>query len=91
MNMWVMKMGKRDELNKPITANEIAEARRKCQVGDKVRVFNLWRANFKRDTENYGRLEESRIAKKFRYMVQLENGRCVDYAEIAMQRRIGEK
>lgn len=80
-------MGKRNDMDNPITAEEIKEAREKCQVGDKVRVFNLWRANFKRNTESYGRWEESRIANKFRNIVRLENGRCVDYAEIAMQRR----
>lgn len=80
-------MGKRDEMNIPITAEEITEARMKCQIGDKVRVFNPRRVNLKKDTESYGQMEESRIAKKFRHIVQLENGVCIDYTEIAMQRR----
>lgn len=85
--MWVMQMSRRDDLNSPVTADEIAEAREKCKVGDKIKVFNPWRADFKRNTESYGRLEESKIAKKFKHIVKLENGRCVDYAEVAMQRR----
>lgn len=47
-------MSRRDELNNPITAKEITEAREKCKVGDKIKVFNPWRADFKRNIESYG-------------------------------------
>ncbi len=86
-------MGKTD-LNVPITAEELMEAKKKCRIGDRVKVFNDWRTNLKktqRSLEKYGRLEESRIVRKFSHTVLLENGRYVDYVEIAMQRRKAKK
>lgn len=79
-------MGKTD-LNIPITAEELTKVKKHCRIGDKVRVFNDWRINPKRNLEKYGRWEESRIVRKFSHTVLLENGRYVDYVEIAMQRR----
>lgn len=72
----------------PITKEERTEARRKCRIGDKLMVFNHWKS--KKKEIGYGVWEISRIKKKFRYIVLLENGRTIDYAEVARQRR-GEK
>lgn len=73
----------------PITEKEWLEARRDCKVGDKLRVFNHWREDLKakQTKEGKGRWEKSRIRQKFPFIVVLENGRAVDYAEVAMQRR----
>lgn len=82
-------MGKSD-LNVPITAEELMDAKKNCRIGDKVRIFNDWRTNLKntqRSLKHYGRWEESKIVRKFVHTVLLENGRYVDYVEIAIQRR----
>ena len=67
----------------PVTEKEWLDARLNCKVGDTIRVFNHWREEVK----GKGRWEKSRIKKKFSFIVLLENGRSVDYAEVAMQRR----
>lgn len=69
----------------PITKEERIEARKKCRIGDRITVYNYWKWN--KYKSGYGRWETSRIKKKFRYIVLLENGRAVDYAEVAWQRR----
>ena len=63
----------------------------KLWVGDTIRVFNHWReeeVKGKQGKEGRGADgRKSRIKKKFSFIVLLENGRSVDYAEVAMQRR----
>ena len=71
----------------PITKEERMEAKKTCQIGDKLLVFNHWKSKNKEKEISYGVWEISRIKRKFRYLVLLENGRTVDYAEIARQRR----
>ena len=73
----------------PVTEKEWLDARLNCKVGDTIRVFNHWReeVNGKQGKAGRGRWEKSRIKKKFSFIVLLENGRSVDYAEVAMQRR----
>lgn len=73
----------------PISKKEWWEARLNCKVGDSIWVFNHWREDLKekQGKEGKGRWEESRIRKKFAFIVLLENGRAVDYAEVALQRR----
>ena len=44
-----------------------------------------------RSVERYGRWEESKIIRKFSHVALLENGRYVDYVEIAIQRRKAKK
>lgn len=78
----------RTDWKMPITEEERMEARRKCRIGDKLMVFNHWKS--KKKEIGYGVWEISRIKHKFRYIVLLENGRTVDYAEVARQRR-GER
>lgn len=73
----------------PISEKELMDARRNCKVGDSIQVFNHWRYDLreKQGKEGTGQYEKSRIKQKFNFIVLLENGRAVDYAEIAMQRR----
>ena len=87
-------MGKVNLKKFPITEEELKEVKKNCRIGDKVRVFNDWRTNLKktqRSVERYGRWEESKIIRKFSHVALLENGRYVDYVEIAIQRRKAKK
>lgn len=70
----------------PVSKEEWERARMECRVGDSVRVFNHWRADLSAERWS-GKVEISKIKQKFPYIVLLENGRTVDYAEIARQRR----
>lgn len=73
----------------PISMKEWLNTRLNCKVGDSIWVFNHWRYDLKEEQgkEGKGRWEKSRIRKKFSFIVLLENGRAVDYAEVALQRR----
>lgn len=82
-----MQKEQRADWKMPITKEERIEARKKCRIGDELMVFNHWKS--KKKEIGYGVWETSRIKKKFRYIVVLENGRTVDYAEVARQRRSG--
>ena len=71
----------------PIWPEEIREAKKNCKIGDLIYVFNPWKSGKTEGGEWFGVIEQSRIKAKFPHIVLLENGRSVDYAEIAMQRR----
>ena len=71
----------------PIWPTEIKEAKKNCRIGDLIYVFNPWKSGKTDGAEWFGAMEQSKIKAKFPHIVLLENGRAVDYAEIAMQRR----
>ena len=73
--------------NNPIRKRELNQIRKNCRIGDKVRVYNPRRCTRNTNREWFGIMETVRIVAKFPYIVLLENGMTVDYAEIAMQRR----
>lgn len=74
---------------KPVRKEEWMAAHRNCRVGDTLKAFNHWRADLREQytKAGYGKWEKSKIKKKFPFLVLLENGRTVDYAEVALQRR----
>lgn len=78
---------KSKEKRSPIWPGEIREAKKNCKIGDLIYVFNPWKSGKADGEEWFGAIEQSRIKAKFPHIVLLENGRAVDYAEIAMQRR----
>lgn len=73
--------------NNPIRKRELNQIRKNCRIGDKVRVYNPRRCTRNTNGDWFGAMETVRIVAKFPYIVLLENGMTVDYAEIAMQRR----
>lgn len=73
--------------NNPIRKKELNQIRKNCRIGDKVRVYNPRRCTRNTNGDWFGIMETVRIVAKFPYIVLLENGMTVDYAEIAMQRR----
>lgn len=73
--------------NNPIRKRELNQIKKNCRIGDKVRVYNPRRCTRNTNGEWFGIMETVRIVAKFPYIVLLENGMTVDYAEIAMQRR----
>lgn len=73
--------------NNPIRKRELNQIKKNCRIGDKVRAYNPRRCTRNTNGEWFGIMETVRIVAKFPYIVLLENGMTVDYAEIAMQRR----
>lgn len=75
-----------------VLKEEIEQVKKNCKIGDRVKVFNHWReGNYKlhkaNGGEKTGKLEYSRIVKKYKHIVVLDNRRCMSYAELALQRR----
>lgn len=72
-----------------VSKEEIEQVKKNCKIGDRVKVFNHWRQDNHniQSARNSGEWEYARIVKKFKHIVILDNRRCVDYAELALQRR----
>lgn len=71
-----------------ITAEELERARR-IKIGDAVTIVNRFRMK-PGDEMSWGVVEQHKVMEKFPYVVLLDNGMSVDYAEVAMQMRRNE-
>lgn len=75
------------EEKRPITKDELAMIRQECKPGDIVTVKDYRKLDDQVDTLKCGRVVKTRIAKKYRHLVTLENGLSLTYVELAMKRR----
>lgn len=75
-----------DDFKCPIRKAELNQAR-KVRIGTKIKVFNHNKSKDSDTEVSFGEWEMCWIVEKYSHIVRLSNGMCVDYAEIAMQRR----
>lgn len=75
------------EEKRPITKDELDMIRQECKPGDIVTVKDYRKLDDQIYTLKRGKTVKTRIAKKYRHLVTLENGLSLTYVELAMKRR----
>lgn len=69
----------------PIYKSELVQAAKKCKIGSNIRVFNnkIWNRN----DDSWGKVEMATVIAKYPFLVRLNNGCCVSYAQLALYYR----